>query len=48
MRESNYWLRTIYSFSVEYCDVDELKYLIDESNQMRKILATIFNKVSAN
>jgi len=46
MRESNYWLRTINSFSVDYCNVDDLNHLIDESNQLRKILATILNKVT--
>ena len=46
MRESNYWLRTINSFSDEYCNVNDLGYLIDESNQLRKILATILNKVT--
>jgi len=46
MRESNYWLRTIRSFSNELHDSDNLEYLIDESNQLRKILASILNKTT--
>ena len=46
MRESNFWLRTIQSFSNEFYNSDNLKDLIDESNQLRKILATILNKMT--
>ena len=46
MRESNYWLRTMKSFSTDYFNSDKLNYLIDESNQLRKILATILNKTT--
>ena len=46
MRESNFWLRTIQSISIELKNSDNLKDLIDESNQLRKILATILNKMT--
>ena len=46
MRESNFWLRIIKSFNNEFYDSDNLNHLIDESNQLRKILATILNKVT--
>lgn len=46
MRESNYWLRTINSISTEFNDSKELSSLIEESNQLRKILASILNKMT--
>ncbi|MEW6195123.1 MAG: four helix bundle protein [Bacteroidota bacterium] len=43
MRESNFWLRIIQNIQ----DVTpELNYLINESNELKKILATITKKVS--
>lgn len=46
MRESNYWLRTIRSISTNHNLYEKLDNLIDESNQLKKILATILNKVT--
>ena len=46
MRESNYWLRTISAISIKYYDTKELSALIEESNQLRKILASILNKMT--
>jgi four helix bundle protein len=41
-RESNYWLRVLKA--VQETNDDELNFLIQESNELKKILATILNK----
>jgi len=43
MRESNYWLRIIEA--IDLTD-DELKFLISESLELKKILGSISSKVS--
>lgn len=43
MREANFWLRLIEA--VDNSD-DELKYLINESEELKKILGSISSKVS--
>ncbi len=45
-RESNYWLRVLKSIQ-EHND-DELDFLIQESNEIKKILASILNKLTLN
>ena len=45
MRESNYWLRVIEA--VDNPD-EELKYLINEPEELKKILGSISSKVSKN
>ena len=45
MRESNYWLRIISAISNES---NEIKYLIRESEELKKILGSIVSKVSKN
>jgi len=42
-RESNYWLRVLKA--LQETNDDELNYLIQESNELKKILATILNKM---
>ena len=45
MRESNYWLRIIN----EIHDEDgELNYLLNESEELKKILGAIYSKSSKN
>ena len=47
MRESNYWLRiTAKCFNFEKKGNDKLLYLVSESMELKKILASILNKVS--
>lgn len=43
MRESNYWLRVI---SKIYKEDDELNFLINESEELKKILGSIYSKTS--
>ena len=43
-RESNYWLRLLQEVHQSYELNDEVCKLIEESYQLRKILATILNK----
>ncbi len=43
VRESNYWLRVI--AAVDQID-DKLRYLINESEELKKILGSISSKVS--
>ncbi len=46
MRESNYWLRVIDAIiSVKNND---LSFLLDESDQLKKILGSIVNKTSGS
>ncbi|MHB8337858.1 MAG: four helix bundle protein [Ignavibacteriaceae bacterium] len=42
MRESNYWLRIIKS--IEICPSEETEILLKESEELKKILATILIK----
>lgn len=42
-RESNYWLRVLKALQDE--ENDELNYLTQESNEIKKILASILNKL---
>ena len=42
-RESNYWLRVLKALQDE--EDDELNFLNQESNEIKKILATIVNKI---
>ena len=48
MRESDYWLRIINATLPSNLKNDELKYLIDESGQLKKILGSIVSKTSVN
>jgi len=42
MRESNYWLRLLMELTeTEKIDKDELKYLINESHELKLILRSI-------
>ncbi len=43
MRETNYWLRVIDSAESSE-NKEELKYLINESMELKKILGSIFSK----
>lgn len=43
-RESNYWLRVMKS--IQETNDDELNSLIQESNELKKILASILNKMT--
>ena len=43
MRETNYWLRIIKSVEIS-ANVDELNYLINESDELMRILGSIFSK----
>ena len=42
-RESNYWLRILKALQDK--EDDELNFLTQESNEIKKILATIVNKI---
>lgn len=44
MRESNYWLRIIISTEPDIINKDELKALIVESEELKKILGSIVTK----
>ncbi len=44
MRESNYWLRIIKRTSIKDEFTDELNRLVDESEQLKKILGSIIQK----
>lgn len=44
VREANYWLRLLDAVA-GHTD-DELQYLIKETNELKKILASILNKVT--
>src|SRR3972149_3021842 len=44
MREANYWLRIIKATINNATLVEELDFLIDESNQLKKILGAILTK----
>jgi len=43
MRESNYWLRIIKAMD-DFSNSEELKWLINESNELKKILGSIVQK----
>lgn len=47
MRESNYWLRIIKRTSIKDEFTDELNRLVDESEQLKKILGSIIQKKMA-
>ena len=44
MRESNYWLRIIKAAVFENKDSENLDILLDESEQLKKILGSIVTK----
>jgi hypothetical protein len=44
MRESNYWFRIIKAAYQEYSEDLELKWLIGESLELKKILGAIVSK----
>ncbi len=44
MRESNYWLRIIKAAVFENKDSENLDILLDESEQLKKILGSIATK----
>ena len=46
MRESNYWLRLIKSTTENSTLENDLNILIDESNQLKKILGSIVSKTN--
>ena len=46
MRESNYWLRIIKATLPNSKFEEELNYLIDESEQLKKILGSIVTKTN--
>ena len=46
MRESNYWLRMIKATLTQNTADVELDFLIDESNQLKKILGAILTKTN--
>ena len=46
MRESNYWLRVIKATSEKYKTFSDLDFLIDESEQLKKILGSIVTKTN--
>ena len=47
MRESNYWLRIIKRTSIKDEFTEELNRLVDESEQLKKILGSIIQKKMA-
>jgi four helix bundle protein len=44
MRESNYWYRIIDALQFENIDMDELKRLLNKSEELKKILGSIVLK----
>ena len=50
MRESNYWLRLLKEIALNKSDNNskEIDFLIDESNQIKKILGSIVYKIKNN
>lgn len=46
MRESNYWLRVLQAISEEEQGNKELKFILDESEQLKKILGSIVSKTN--
>ncbi len=46
MRESNYWFRIIYEIIVEEKQDEELICLINESDELKKILGSIVSKTN--
>lgn len=46
MRESNYWLRVIKATVENFKAIKKLDYLIDESEQLKKILGSIVTKTN--
>jgi hypothetical protein len=46
MRESNYWLRILKAINLNPGRIEEIEALIDESNQLKKILGSIVNKTN--
>jgi len=48
MRESNYWLRVIKRTIVNKETLEELDRLVDESDQLKKILGSIIQKKTAH
>ena len=44
MRESNYWLRILDALKVQQISEDKLKYLIQGSLELKKILGSIVTK----
>jgi four helix bundle protein len=46
MRESNYWLRIIKATVENFKAIEELNYLLDESEQLKKILGSIVTKTN--
>lgn len=46
MRESNYWLRIIKSINEQTKLIAELEILLDESEQLKKILGSIVTKTN--
>jgi len=46
MRESNYWLKIIKSILNDSKLNEDLNYLIDESEQLKKILGSIVTKTN--
>jgi len=47
MRESNYWLRLIKSTIENIDSIDELRWLLNESTELKKILGSIVQKTSS-
>lgn len=49
MRESNYWLRLLIATdSTKILNHEELKYLVDESEELKKIIRSIVSKSKLN
>ncbi|MBU2494623.1 MAG: four helix bundle protein [Bacteroidetes bacterium] len=48
MRESNYWLRIIESINENNLLNDELKFLLNESSELKNILGSIVHKTRSN
>jgi hypothetical protein len=46
MRESNYWLRLIKATSENLKALEDLDHLIDESEQLKKILGSIVTRTN--
>jgi len=46
MRESNYWLRIIHATVPELREDEELNWLLQESEELKKILGSIVSKTS--
>jgi hypothetical protein len=46
MRESNYWLRVINAILTDIKSIEQINFLITESDELKKILGSIVTKTN--